>query len=336
MPFGDYTRDVEGMMDSIGYRSKEPALRDIMTALSNYRGLHPKVEKFTFNDGIEKSLICLKGTIPVNYRGSTYNIPVNFWILDTHPHHAPMCYVCPTSDMQIRVSRHVDHTGKVYLPYLHEWRSPGSDLLGLIQICIIIFSDQPPVFARQSGAPVNPPLDVGVASSHPGSNTITGEHIRASLMSAVEDKIKRALREEFTTKQAEMESLQRVREELENRRKNLNTQLEMSNRVLEDIQVKLPHLNQLKSELDSNREKIDESQEVDTDEILKVAYPLLLQLCAAYYEDAALDDSLYYLLKGLSDGVIDCEVFLKAVRKLSRDQFFKRLTVQKCCEKAQL
>ena len=31
--------------------------------------------------------------------------------------------------MQIRVSRHVDHTGKVYLPYLHEWNHANSDLL---------------------------------------------------------------------------------------------------------------------------------------------------------------------------------------------------------------
>jgi ESCRT-I complex subunit TSG101 len=31
-----------------------------------------------------------------------YNIPISLWILDTHPYHAPMCFVCPTHDMQIR------------------------------------------------------------------------------------------------------------------------------------------------------------------------------------------------------------------------------------------
>ena len=50
-------------------------------------------------------------------------------MLDTHPYHAPLVFVCPTHDMQIRVSRHVDHTGKVYLPYLHEWNHANSDLL---------------------------------------------------------------------------------------------------------------------------------------------------------------------------------------------------------------
>ena len=64
-----------------------------------------------------------------NYRGANYNIPISIWVLDTHPYHAPLVFVCPTHDMQIRVSRHVDHTGKVYLPYLHEWNHANSDLL---------------------------------------------------------------------------------------------------------------------------------------------------------------------------------------------------------------
>ncbi len=56
------------------------------------------------------------------------------WILDTHPLHAPMAFVRPTADMQIRVSKHVDQNGRVYLPYLHEWSEANSDILGLIQV----------------------------------------------------------------------------------------------------------------------------------------------------------------------------------------------------------
>jgi hypothetical protein len=37
-------------------------------------------------------------------------------------------------DMQIKVSKHVDASGKIYLPYLHEWSYPNSDLVGLIQV----------------------------------------------------------------------------------------------------------------------------------------------------------------------------------------------------------
>lgn len=41
--------------------------------------------------------------------------------MDTHPYNAPLAYVRPTADMQIKVSMFVDHNGKIYLPYLHEW-----------------------------------------------------------------------------------------------------------------------------------------------------------------------------------------------------------------------
>jgi ESCRT-I complex subunit TSG101 len=55
------------------------------------------------------------------YAGCVYNIPICIWLMDTHPNNAPMCYVKPTPDMQIKVSMYVDHNGKIYLPYLHDW-----------------------------------------------------------------------------------------------------------------------------------------------------------------------------------------------------------------------
>ena len=32
--------------------------------------------------------------------------------------------------VQVKVSKHVDAAGKIYLPYLHEWAHPASDLVG--------------------------------------------------------------------------------------------------------------------------------------------------------------------------------------------------------------
>ena len=93
-------------------------------------------------------MINIFGTIPVPYKGQNYNIPVSLWLLETHPYHAPLCYVKPTTDMQIKVSKHVDQSGKIYLPYLHEWNHSNSDILGLIQILIVTFSEQPPVYSR--------------------------------------------------------------------------------------------------------------------------------------------------------------------------------------------
>lgn len=101
-----------------------------------------------FNDGTVKQLINLQGTIPVRYKGNTYHIPICIWLLDTHPRYAPICYVKPTSDMHIKVSMYVDHNGKIYLPYLHEWTPMQSDLLGLIQVMIVTFGEYPPVYSK--------------------------------------------------------------------------------------------------------------------------------------------------------------------------------------------
>ena len=87
-----------------------------------YLGLIPKADKFMFNDGAHRDMVNIFGTIPVPYKvrtsmnnehslqlkffdiqGQSYNIPVSVWILDSHPYHAPVCFVKPTADMQIKV-----------------------------------------------------------------------------------------------------------------------------------------------------------------------------------------------------------------------------------------
>ena len=88
--------------------------------------------------------------------------------MDTHPYNAPLAYVKPTVDMQIKVSMYVDYNGKIYLPYLHEWQpvcewfggfqdtviykdfflQNSSDLLGLIQVMVVTFGDYPPVYSK--------------------------------------------------------------------------------------------------------------------------------------------------------------------------------------------
>lgn len=46
-------------------------------------------------------------------------------------------------------------------------------------------------------------------------------------------------------------------------------------------------------------------------------------------ENAALEDAMYYLDQGLTDGVVSMDVFLREVRRLSRKQFLARATMKK-------
>ena len=43
-------------------------------------------------------------------------------MLEGHPYNPPMVFVKPTATMQIKAGKHVDHSGRVFLPYLHEWK----------------------------------------------------------------------------------------------------------------------------------------------------------------------------------------------------------------------
>jgi len=137
------------------YQYPDLAKRDILNALGTYDNLQPRLDWFLFNTGARKELVCLDGTVPVNYRGNRYNIPVVLWLTESHPNNPPRVFVKPTQNMQIKHGKHVDIAGKIYLPYLSDWKHPQSDLLGLIQILTIIFGEEPPVFATHSNSSSN-------------------------------------------------------------------------------------------------------------------------------------------------------------------------------------
>src|SRR5699024_1920659 len=123
---------------------------------SRYRNLKPKLKTCSLPTGIERELLCLEGTIPVPFRNSMYNIPVNLWILHDHPDSAPICWVTPTKNMTIKVSKHVDESGRIFLPYLSDWNSMNS-LLEVIQKMINEFSETPPLYSKpKTTAPESP------------------------------------------------------------------------------------------------------------------------------------------------------------------------------------
>ena len=54
------------------------------------------------------------------------------------------------------------------------------------------------------------------------------------------------------------------------------------------------------------------------------------QLLNAHAEEAAVHEAIYYLGEAMKQEVIDCDVFLKQVRKMARRQFFLKATMNKC------
>ncbi|OWF51987.1 tumor susceptibility gene 101 protein-like [Mizuhopecten yessoensis] len=419
------------------YKYADIAKRDVLNVFQQFKDLRPAYNPYIFNDGSKKELLNLDGTIPVSYRSVTYNIPVCIWILDTHPYNPPMVFVKPTTSMQIKQGRNVDANGKVDLPYLRDWRYPQSDLLGLIQILVIVFSDDPPVFSRgqaqaqrqqqqysqqqpsnlpypsqggfqmptpggttanppaysqypsggynqagsrpeynyggnypQQGFPAYPPSTgsypqsgqqqypsqtpypgypqsqyptstastvTSSSQSGPGNtNTVTEEHLRMSLLSAVEDKMKRRLREIFEQAQAEMNVLHKTQTDLLQGRDKLDKMMKDLDTEKNDIENNIQMLKEKDSEVKNALDKMGKQGGLNIDDAVVTTMPLYKQLVNSFAEEQAIEDALFYLGDALRKDVIDIDVFLKQVRELSRRQFMLRALITKCRDKAGL
>jgi len=101
----------------------------------------------------------MEGTVPINFRGQQYNIPVNIWLHRNYPLSPPTNFVIPTTTMIVKPSKHVDSNGRLYMPYLHHWASQPdqSNLVHMTALMIDIFGQMPPLFSRPAtGGPPQP------------------------------------------------------------------------------------------------------------------------------------------------------------------------------------
>ncbi|KAM8940184.1 ubiquitin-conjugating enzyme E2 variant 3 [Pelodytes ibericus] len=119
-------------------------LKDINKAFPNF--LY-SIDTYTFKDGSQKDLLNLSGTIPMKFQGNLYNIPICLWILDSHPFAPPLCFLKPTDSMGIRVGKHIDAQGRIYLPFLQNWSHPKSTVIGLIKEMVMKFEEELPLYS---------------------------------------------------------------------------------------------------------------------------------------------------------------------------------------------
>jgi ESCRT-I complex subunit TSG101 len=126
---------------------------DITEMCASYPSLACEVDTMVdHRTGAPQTLAKIRGTVPIVFRGSRYNIPVVLWLPARYPHEAPQCYVAPTKDMIIRPAHtNVDGSGLVFLPYLADWSARRSRLVELCTVLASVFSGLPPVNAKPPG-----------------------------------------------------------------------------------------------------------------------------------------------------------------------------------------
>ena len=97
-------------------------VHSMATARFHHRSISPPLPQATvltrpaFAHGANALLLHLSGTLPVNFRGTTYMFPISIWVPHAYPREPPLIYVVPTETMMIRPGQHVDPQGLVYHP----------------------------------------------------------------------------------------------------------------------------------------------------------------------------------------------------------------------------
>ncbi|XP_013367295.1 PREDICTED: ubiquitin-conjugating enzyme E2 variant 3 isoform X3 [Chinchilla lanigera] len=125
--------DCEGVRRLLGkYKFRDLTVEELKNVNMFFPHFRYSMDTYVFKDSSQKDLLNFTGTIPVKYQGNTYNIPVRFWILDSHPFAPPICFLKPTANMGITVGKHVDAQGRIYLPYLQNWSHGIADKLVLL------------------------------------------------------------------------------------------------------------------------------------------------------------------------------------------------------------
>ncbi|XP_022085685.1 tumor susceptibility gene 101 protein-like isoform X2 [Acanthaster planci] len=385
---------------SPAYQRPAETERDVLQVFSTFKDVRPKMDTY----------------------GTSYNIPICIWVMETHPYNPPLCFVKPTKDMLIKPSKYVDANGKVYLPYLHDWKYPSSDLHELIQVMSAVFGESPPVFSRPSqpnppprpsylpgGQPAgqtpypsggyNMPMPMppstqpsynpgypsstsfptpsqypnsypntnypssqppsylyppsqppaGPASSQPhptasdlpvGSGAksaeLSDDEIKASIRSAVEDKMKRRLKDIYEGLQAEMDSLTITKDKLKSGHQQLEDMINKLEKEQVDLEKNIQLLQQKDEEIQAALSKIEGQEEMNIDEAIVPTTPLYKQLLNLFAEEMTIEDTYYYLMEALRKNTIELEAFLKHVRELSRKQFLLRAHIQKVRQTAGL
>lgn len=74
-----------------------------------------------YDDGRTQLLLCVHGLLPISFRGAAYNIPIALWLQLAYPSEPPLAYVVPTSDMLVKSSASIDHSGRCSLEYTAQW-----------------------------------------------------------------------------------------------------------------------------------------------------------------------------------------------------------------------
>ncbi|XP_020202868.1 protein ELC-like [Cajanus cajan] len=344
--------------------------QQLVSLTTAFPSLEPKTASFTHNDGRSVNLLQAEGTIPMTFQGVTYNIPVIIWLMESYPRHPPCVYVNPTRDMIIkRPHPHVNPSGLVSVPYLHDWVYPGSNLVDLVLDLSLRFGRDPPLYSQRRPNPnpnpnpspnPNPPPNFGNSPSSFGSAHGHSQPPRtypprsyppspypAPRVQSTEDPSEVFKRNAINklvemvhgdvaslrkTREAEMEGLFTLQGVLKQREESLNGGLKEMQAEMEALEQQLQMV-LMNTDVLEGWLRDNQGKKMagleNPEDAFDCVDVLSKQMLDCTAADLAIEDTLYALDKALQVGAVPFDQYLRSVRALSREQFFHRATAAK-------
>lgn len=109
------------------------------------------------------------------------------------------------------------------------------------------------------------------------TGTITEQHIKASLISAVEDKLRRRIQEKVNQCHAEMQTLKRTHQELSEGKAKIDNIIAKLEREEKELQKNISVLEDKNQELEKSLETMEKEEGIDVDEAVITTAPLYKQ-----------------------------------------------------------
>lgn len=149
--FDDCKAMVKKAMGNMRVKFKEtkPAQDHMIQLMIRFPYLMADAEEYNTHTA-EGHLSCVRlhGVVTMQYRQSSYNIPMAIFVSSNYIQRAPILFVLETSSVAIKPQHpHVGPNGMVYLPYLHQWNDT-SNLVQCLGALLAVFEQKPFVYAR--------------------------------------------------------------------------------------------------------------------------------------------------------------------------------------------
>ncbi|KAF9182574.1 hypothetical protein BGZ51_004660 [Haplosporangium sp. Z 767] len=147
-------------------------------------------------------------------------------------------------------------------------------------------------------------------------------------------KLQAALLEFNTASSREMDNLVTVNKQLNDAESRTKAELQNLKDMANKIQFNITTLTRCIEQLNAKIEQIRSWPEEPVDEIICGSSVVHNQLFELVAEEIAIEDTIYYLGKALSQDKVELNAYMKHLRNLSREQFMKKALIKKV--KAQL